>query len=296
MENLKIQVNGEGESIEAQELFIQLGYKRAQAWNKRTVEFEPNQIFAKGGILTWMHNDRILFEKHENKEITLQELRDKVILHRNDPEDATHTYNLTSGECMGCVLIGEWWHWFTGGQWGVFTHKDSEQATCIDPIQKQQPEAKETLNEIVRTTEVRCEHNLSNELNDLCAEFGCPPGADRMRWLRDRLRGGLRKYTLPEFGRICAKQNVSSKFIGLRSAIEAKRVAEQIYPISQNVTVYHYSASVNTSRGTITYDGVITFPGRITGIEDYRKVRAEIATDGNVAPEQVNVHSLTVIN
>jgi len=59
--------------------------------------------------------------------------------------------------------------------------------------------------------------------------------------------------------------------------------------------VYHYSASFNSARGTVSYDGVITFPGRITGIEDYRKVRAEIAKDGNVTPELVNVHSLTIV-
>ena len=59
--------------------------------------------------------------------------------------------------------------------------------------------------------------------------------------------------------------------------------------------VYHYSASFNSARGSVSYDGVITFPGRITGIEDYQKVRAEIAKDGNVTPEQVNVHSLTIV-
>ena len=59
--------------------------------------------------------------------------------------------------------------------------------------------------------------------------------------------------------------------------------------------VYHYSASFNSARGSVSYDGVITFPGRITSIEDYRKVRAEIAKDGNVTPDQVNVHSLTIV-
>ena len=60
-------------------------------------------------------------------------------------------------------------------------------------------------------------------------------------------------------------------------------------------TVYQYSASINTPRGTVHYDGVITFPGRITGIEDYHKVRAEIAKDGNTTPNQVNVHSLNIV-
>jgi hypothetical protein len=60
-------------------------------------------------------------------------------------------------------------------------------------------------------------------------------------------------------------------------------------------TVYHYSASINTARGSVSYDGVVTFTGRITGIEDYQKVRAEIAKDGSVAPDQVNIHSLTIV-
>lgn len=59
--------------------------------------------------------------------------------------------------------------------------------------------------------------------------------------------------------------------------------------------VYHYSASINTPRGTMHYDGVITFPGRITGIEDYHQLRAEIAQDGNTTPDKVNVHSLNIV-
>lgn len=60
-------------------------------------------------------------------------------------------------------------------------------------------------------------------------------------------------------------------------------------------TVYQYSASINTPRGTVHYDGVITFPGRITGIEDYHQVRAEIAKDGNTTPDKVNVHTLNIV-
>lgn len=60
-------------------------------------------------------------------------------------------------------------------------------------------------------------------------------------------------------------------------------------------TIYHYAASYNTHRGTTYYDGVVSFPGRITGIEDYHKVRAQIAEDGHVTADRVNVHSLSVI-
>lgn len=122
---------------------------------------------------------------------------------------------------------------------------------------RKQPDAVASPNNIARTAEDHREHNLANELNDLCAEFGCPPGADRMDWLRKQLRKA---------------QSHADGFI-----------------------TYQYAASINTARGTIQYDGVINLLGRITDIDDYQQARAEIAKDGNVAPEQVNVHSLSIV-
>lgn len=141
------------------------------------------------------------------------------------------------------------------GNWQKSKRNSIAEVTANLIWKREQSDATASPNDIARTAEVHREHKLSNELNDICAEFGCPIGMDRMTWLRDRLRG-TRK---PE-------------------------------------TLYHYSASINTARGTVAYDGVITFPGRITGIEDYHQARAEIAKDGNVAPEQVNVHSLSIVS
>lgn len=61
------------------------------------------------------------------------------------------------------------------------------------------------------------------------------------------------------------------------------------------LVVYQYAASVNMALGSIHWDGVVTSK-LISGIEDYRAVRAEIARDGNVKiPEQIQVHNLAMI-
>ena len=141
-------------------------------------------------------------------------------------------------------------------------------------------------NDIAKTAEVHREHNLFNELNDLCAEFGCPPGMDRLAWLKDQLDISQGRVTL---GPLATKARMQQESMELRLAL----LKDLFQP--QPVT-YHYAASINTARGTVAYDGVITMPQRITGMEDYLQARAEIAKDGNVAPEQVNIHSLSIIS
>lgn len=141
-------------------------------------------------------------------------------------------------------------------------------------------------NDIAKTAEVHREHNLFNELNDLCAEFGCPPGMDRFAWLKDQLDISQGRVTL---GPLATNARMQQESMELRLAL----LKDLFQP--QPVT-YHYAASINTARGTVAYDGVITMPQRITGMEDYLQARAEIAKDGNVAPEQVNIHSLSIIS
>lgn len=107
MDNYKINAKDAVESLEIQGLFEQLGYMRA--WDKNKVCFEPNHIFAKDGVLTWLHNDPILFEKHVGKELTLPQLRDLVVLKRNDVKDATH--QMADGEKF--VKLSDGWRYWT---------------------------------------------------------------------------------------------------------------------------------------------------------------------------------------
>lgn len=81
MENLKIKVNSEAESIEVQELFFELGCKRYGGGEKQC-----------NWIVVFDDGDMCLdiYDNTNHKEITIQELKDMVVLKRNDSGDATH--------------------------------------------------------------------------------------------------------------------------------------------------------------------------------------------------------------
>lgn len=88
MDNYKIKVNDEAKSKEAQELFFELGF----AWlcsKKDITNLDVVFIYAKDGVLTAGFNDHN-FAEAGHKELTLPQLRDLVVLKRNDVKDATH--------------------------------------------------------------------------------------------------------------------------------------------------------------------------------------------------------------
>lgn len=103
MENLKIKVNSEAESKEAQELFAVLGYKEGEC----SAGNYPALIIAaiESRYQKTPYSSRAIRLDHEAhsqyKKITLPQLRDLVVLKRNDPKDATHTdghYNFYVGK------------------------------------------------------------------------------------------------------------------------------------------------------------------------------------------------------
>ena len=94
MESYKIKVNNEAESKEIQELFFELGYGWCCGDIKKARNTSSSYIYcykiSKGMAFgNWDES----FYNHENKEITLQYLRDLVVLKRNDVGDATHETN-----------------------------------------------------------------------------------------------------------------------------------------------------------------------------------------------------------
>lgn len=96
MSNYKIKVNNESESREAQELFFELGYE----WNgsgKEVIKRRIGLIFTKEFhgkeiICYSCKGDEDIWSDYEGKELTIPQLRDLVVLHRNDVNDATHKY------------------------------------------------------------------------------------------------------------------------------------------------------------------------------------------------------------
>lgn len=115
MENLKIKVSDERESKEAQELFFELG--ASWCFGKSINGNLPHErdfiIHNFGTQLFWAH---VCETKNydDAKEITLPQLRDKVVLKRNSVEDATHTDQ-------------DGWKWYIGDDSYVWQAGNSQQ-------------------------------------------------------------------------------------------------------------------------------------------------------------------------
>ncbi len=85
MDNYKIKVNDEAESKEAQELFVQLGFEKT---GFSCDEFPCYLATWEGGFSDYVLDS--LNISRERKELPLPQLRDLVVLKRNDVKDATH--------------------------------------------------------------------------------------------------------------------------------------------------------------------------------------------------------------
>lgn len=114
MDNYKIKVKDEAESKEAQELFFELGFQHR--WDGAVLKESwstARLVYAENGIL-WSGNCSDDFHECEFQELTLPQLRDLVVLKRNDVKDATHnnfrtnTPYLKQGENEYYMLNGEW--------------------------------------------------------------------------------------------------------------------------------------------------------------------------------------------
>ncbi|MDN8085951.1 hypothetical protein QZJ90_09285 [Acinetobacter baumannii] len=108
MDNYKIKVNDEAESKEAQELFLELGYEKGSVAKKYP---------------SWISNFEYSGNKEEKytsepsecwvarcKELTLPQLRDLVVLKRNDVKDATHQ-DKYDASLKYVYLNGKWYEW-----------------------------------------------------------------------------------------------------------------------------------------------------------------------------------------
>lgn len=133
MDNYKIKVNDEAESKEAQELFFELGYI--------VVNHVDNE---KGFIVVSKEADSPFnfdYWCSVDKELTLPQLRDLVVLKRNDVKDATH--EAACGTYLFLDSSGDW-HFFHKHE-AVFYTIDGDIPTFVDmPItlikeQTQQP-------------------------------------------------------------------------------------------------------------------------------------------------------------
>lgn len=85
MDNYKIKVKDEDSAVEARDLFKKLGYHPDNSSYEPYVEWVA--VFEDGSGSFYSHNMNL----NECVEITIAQLRDLVVLKRNDVKDATHT-------------------------------------------------------------------------------------------------------------------------------------------------------------------------------------------------------------
>ena len=120
--NYKIKVESNVEEI--QDLFIQLGctYFNHTVSDKNYMLIEDGKAF--------FYKFKKSFDKSKSKEITLPELRDLVVLKRNDIEDATHENIVTGSKVL--QLGGKNYYW-QDGKWNEYPC-----GVDIKPIEKKE--------------------------------------------------------------------------------------------------------------------------------------------------------------
>lgn len=134
MDNYKIKVKDEAESKEAQELFVQLGYELFKSKRIGVVATEDNGTVYPDVIGNW--------DAYEGEELTLPQLRDLVVLKRNDVKDATHRDKRDESIYLTSDKVIYYWQ----GEWcksAINKSNDYENyiANSLTPIAKPQAPA-----------------------------------------------------------------------------------------------------------------------------------------------------------
>ena len=151
MENLKVKVNSESESKEAQELFFELG----ASWcfgchiNDNLPHDRSFILHNFGSQLFWAHT----YESKnydDAKEITIPQLQDMVVLNRNDPKDANYErprdgmrYFVNSDKTRSYYMMDE--------EWTLTKWNEDQLHKQLKPIEKPM---RETLNDKIASAEV----------------------------------------------------------------------------------------------------------------------------------------------
>ncbi len=205
MENLKVKVSSEAESKEAQGYFEDLGAVCCSGLERNK---NVNFLFMNSGFLTACKLQEN-FDKYKCKEITLPQLRDLVVLKRNDVGDATHTDSTTHNRKGYLTCDGVEYFW----SYGYFSWKEINihtfESTGMKPIEK-----KEMKEYLVKSQDGKwcLETDLVGDPADNVIEV--PDGAEAylinpkvQEFLRN-INGGMERYCGGDW-RLCLDDNIS---------------------------------------------------------------------------------------
>ena len=135
MERLKIKVNNEAESKEAQELFFELGASLGNGDNHAVTVPNIMGLAVIDGLINFVFNSVVFSDIKQCKEVTLTKLRDMVVLKRNDVNDATHEFNDGSKVYVSSNYVC---YAYQNYQWGMVTSGSSN--VNLKPIDKEMKE------------------------------------------------------------------------------------------------------------------------------------------------------------
>ncbi|HEI8439561.1 TPA: hypothetical protein SLF30_000213 [Acinetobacter baumannii] len=163
MDNYKIKVKDEAESKEAQELFVQLGYS-----NRQSKRF--GFVYTQDGCIGCDSMEHWDYYNDLCQELTLPQLRDLVVLKRNDINDATHTCE----NDFKYICIDERWNLMTTDGW----FHVSVNPKALKPIKKH-------LETVTGRFDENGEHHLTFSNGTEEKDPALISGADALRALAD---------------------------------------------------------------------------------------------------------------
>lgn len=133
MDNYKIKVKDEAESKEAQELFFELGAKQPDGTTDLYHSPSVFGLLVVEGLLNYVFAD-VVFRDSGAKELTLPQLRDLVVLKRNDVNDANYRSTKVSDGLYFKSCDGKFYFMFEGS-W-VLSEIETDEG--LEPITQNQ--------------------------------------------------------------------------------------------------------------------------------------------------------------
>ena len=310
----KFNATSDDEALEAIRYFKILGF--IQAFDISKIGNVPHHIFAGRGAITWLHNDLKLYKNHPNKEVTLLNLHDMVILQRNDVNDATH-YQTIYPDSRFYLTSDRDVYMMADGYWIASGIRPSE----LTPI-KQKKEY------LIRQNAGGFMYRTAYDKGYIPKDWiEIPAGAtfatgktrplfrkDGFYWDDEEPIGGdgipfwretsinLRNAEVSGLDVVWEREEPSINEIiktaedYRQSQNEAPELTDfglDISSVSAD-TVYHYYACPHIPSWP-PIDGIILFDGRISNAEDYERLCSMIAAGINRKPDDFAIRSLTIV-
>lgn len=320
MQAYKFNAINDDEALKAIHFFKELGF--IQAFDISKIGNVPHHIFAGKGAITWLHNDLKLYKNHEYKEVTLPELHSMFILKRNNPADATHEGGYPY------IQLFDGWYYFDRGSTNKWQRSIAKQAfyDSLKPIQQkkeylvpqiaggfmyrkaydQRHIPKHWIEIPEGATFATGKDKLTFRKDLYYLEDAQPIGSDDTPYWRHtditlKRAKEMKSLTIAWVREEPSMNDIIKTAEDHRQSLSDEK--ENDIPLTDfgidfssvsTDTIYHYYACPHNPSWP-PVDGIILFDGRISGAEDYNRLRNMIAEVINRKPEDFAIRSLTIV-